>query len=161
MKTTYTSVWGGESRRARHAVSRIDALAHRAGLLGYSIGATDVQGSPGDVVPEGELALKVLRKCSFCNKIIVNPSLSFPRSVHSGYECSTPYCKFETVQVKAFTKTVRDLQPIAPITGTTLAERSGLLRVLVNRPSPVMGRVTRVVLDGPTPVPQALYEPRM
>lgn len=91
----------------------------------------------------------------------VNPFLSFPGFVLCGYESSSLDFGFEIVQVKAFTKTVRDVQPIAPITGSTLAERSGLLRVLVNRPSSVMGRVTRVVLDGPTPVPQELYEPRM
>lgn len=55
---------------------------------------------------------------------------------------------------------VKTTQPQPPITGTTFAERLGLVRVLVHRPSEVMGRTTKVVLDGPTPVPQALYEAR-
>lgn len=46
------------------------------------------------------------------------------------------------------------------MTGSTLAERLSLVRVLVDRPSAVMGRVTRVVFDGPTPVPEVLYEAR-
>ncbi|CAB1102996.1 unnamed protein product [Ectocarpus sp. CCAP 1310/34] len=65
-------------------------------------------------------------------------------------------------QVKSYTGNakVRAVQPQPPITGTTLAEKRGLVKVLVDRPSKVMGRVTRVVLDGPTPVPQVLYEAR-
>lgn len=63
-------------------------------------------------------------------------------------------------KVKAFTATAIATQPQAPVTGSTVAERQGLVRVLVDRPSAVMGRVTRVVLDGPRPVPEALYEAR-
>ncbi|CAM9915421.1 unnamed protein product [Ectocarpus sp. 6 AP-2014] len=65
-------------------------------------------------------------------------------------------------QVKSYTGNakVKAVQPQPPITGTTLAEKRGLVKVLVDRPSKVMGRVTRVVLDGPTPVPQVLYEAR-
>lgn len=64
------------------------------------------------------------------------------------------------VKVKAFTDISISTQPQAPITGTTLAERLGLVKVLVDRPSAVMARVTRVILDGPKPVPQDLYEAR-
>lgn len=64
------------------------------------------------------------------------------------------------MKVKAFTGISIGTQPQAPITGTTLAERLGLVKVLVDRPSAVMARVTRVILDGPTPVPQDLYEAR-
>lgn len=46
------------------------------------------------------------------------------------------------------------------MTGTTLPECLGFVRVLVDRPSSVMGRVTKVVIDGPTPLPQALFEAR-
>ncbi|CAM9098119.1 unnamed protein product [Laminaria digitata] len=63
-------------------------------------------------------------------------------------------------QVKAFTATAKVTQPKPPITGSTLAERLGLVRVLVDRPSTVMKRVTKVVLDRPTPVPHVLYEAR-
>ncbi|CAN0546834.1 unnamed protein product, partial [Ectocarpus sp. 12 AP-2014] len=65
-------------------------------------------------------------------------------------------------QVESYTgnANVKAVQPQPPITGTTLAEKQGLVKVLVDRPSKVMGRVTRVVLDGPTPVPQVLYEAR-
>ncbi|CAM9159646.1 unnamed protein product [Ectocarpus fasciculatus] len=65
-------------------------------------------------------------------------------------------------QVMSYTSNVnvKAVQPQPPITGTTLAEKRGLVKVLVDRPSKVMGRVTRVVLDGPTPVPQVLYEAR-
>ncbi|CAN0539177.1 unnamed protein product, partial [Ectocarpus sp. 12 AP-2014] len=65
-------------------------------------------------------------------------------------------------QVKSYTGNtkVKAFQPQPPITGTTLAEKRGLVKVLVDRPSKVIGRVTRVVLDGPTPVPQVLYEAR-
>ena len=78
----------------------------------------------------------------------------YPRACHS------PDLILGLLQVKAFTATAMATQPRAPITGTTLAERLGLVRVLVDRPSAVMGRVTSVILDGPTPVPQALYEAR-
>lgn len=56
--------------------------------------------------------------------------------------------------------TAKVTQPQAPVTGSTLAERLGLVRVLVDRPSAVMARVTKVILDGPTPVPHVLYEAR-
>ncbi|CAM9912454.1 unnamed protein product, partial [Ectocarpus sp. 13 AM-2016] len=65
-------------------------------------------------------------------------------------------------QVKSYTGNakVKAVQPQPPITGTTIAEKRGLVKVLLDRPSKVMRRVTRVVLDGPTPVPQVLYEAR-
>ncbi|CAM9103081.1 unnamed protein product, partial [Discosporangium mesarthrocarpum] len=59
-----------------------------------------------------------------------------------------------------YSATVSHLHPRAPITGTTLAERSGLVKVIVDRPSAIMGRTTKCMLDGPMPVPESLYEPR-
>ncbi|CAM9534046.1 unnamed protein product, partial [Chrysoparadoxa australica] len=56
---------------------------------------------------------------------------------------------------------VQHLQPRAPITGTTLGERCGLVEILVNRPSKVDGKISRCIFEGPVPVPIALYDPRV
>ncbi|CAM9141145.1 unnamed protein product, partial [Choristocarpus tenellus] len=62
--------------------------------------------------------------------------------------------------VVQYSSTVRHLLPRPPITGTTAAECSGLVKIIVDRPSTVLGHSTRCIMDGPTSVPGNLYQPR-
>ena len=64
--------------------------------------------------------------------------------------------------VRKLADAVRGSQPQPPVTGTTMAERRGLERVIVEEKGLMGGMATtrRFIFAGPMPVPNVLYQPR-
>ena len=65
-------------------------------------------------------------------------------------------------QIQKLKKELLNDIPVAPVTGTSLPERLGKIKVLVSESFLMEGTVVvqKLVVDGPTPVPHNLYRPR-
>mmetsp|Transcript_33769 Transcript_33769/g.43345 ORF Transcript_33769/g.43345 Transcript_33769/m.43345 type:complete len:1809 (+) Transcript_33769:177-5603(+) len=62
--------------------------------------------------------------------------------------------------VNGYRKTVLHMFPRAPITGTTIQELAGTLKVIEEQADPATGKMRKYCIAPPVPVPVQLYKPR-